>query len=253
MRASTTTGTGGTIAELLGEGPERRLSLPILSSIPGLAHGFTVKGSTPEGVLRAIAGTVMPLRTLRQVHGAKVVRAGSGRDAPGSTDPAEGDALVTADLGLALGVHVADCVPVLVCDPRSRGLAAVHAGWRGTVAGVVRAALGALVASHGARSRDLRVAIGPSIGPCCFYVGDEVVEALLDADPGAMSCVLGGTGGRRIDLVEANRRQLIEAGVPAAQIQSTGLCTRCRDDLLESYRRSSGHAGRMAAIIGWAA
>jgi polyphenol oxidase len=229
------------------------MSLPILASIPGLAHGFTVKGSTPEAVLRAITGTEMPLRTLRQVHGARVVRAGSGQEPPGAADPVEGDALVTADPGLALGVSVADCVPVLVCDPRSRALAAVHAGWRGTVAGVVRAALGVLVQSHGARSRDLRVGIGPSIGPCCFHVGDEVVEALLDADPGAAPCVLGGTGSRRIDLVEANRRQLIEAGVPSGQIQATGLCTRCRDDLLESYRRSSGHAGRMAAIIGWAA
>jgi purine-nucleoside/S-methyl-5'-thioadenosine phosphorylase / adenosine deaminase len=249
MRSSTTAGTGGTTAELLGSGPERRLSLSILASIPGLAHAFTVKGSNLEAVLQALAWTGRPsLRTVKQVHGAKVVRVLSVEPPAGQP---EGDALVTVDPKVALAVYVADCVPVLVCDPKSRALAAVHAGWRGTVAGVLSAALGVLTESCGARPADLRVAIGPSIGPCCFRVGDEVVEALIGADPGAVSCVQGAQGARRIDLVEANRRQVIEAGVPAGQIQSTGLCTRCREDLLESYRRSSGRAGRMAALVGW--
>ncbi len=238
---------------LLGEGPARRLVLPILASVPGLAHAFTVKGSETAAVLREAAGPGVSLRTVRQAHGARVWTIGPGRGSSGPAEPPEGDALVTAEPGVALGVFVADCVPVLLCDWRSRGLAAVHAGWRGTVAGVLRAAIGELRKTLGARPTDLRIAIGPSIGPCCFEVGDEVVESLLGSDPGAASCVLAGGGRHRIDLVEANRRQALQAGVPPDRIQSSRLCTRCREDLLESYRRSGSRAGRMAGIIAWKA
>ncbi len=235
---------------LLGEGARRRIVLPILASVPGLVHAFTVKGSDPDDVLRAAAGTSLPFRTLKQVHGATVRTVGPPDSPSGSRDAAEGDALVTAATGLALGVYVADCVPILVCDERTRGLAAVHAGWRGTVAGVLRAAIGALRDRFGARPADLRLGFGPSIGACCFEVGDDVVDLLLRADPGAGACVLG-TGRRRVDLVEANRRQALDCGVPADRIQATALCTRCRDDLLESFRRGRGRAGRMAGLIAW--
>ena len=246
-------GTREGLGAILGEGPARRLILPALASVPGLAHAFTVKGSDVSAVLCASAGAAPPLRTLRQVHGA-AVRIVGGEDAATVVAPAEdapeGDALLTWRPGLALGVYVADCAPILICDPKTRGLAAVHAGWRGTVAGVLREAIGALGDAFGARAGDLRLGIGPCIGPCCFEVGDEVVEALLDADPGAAACVLGGAR-RRIDLVEANRRQAMACGVDPDLIEAAGLCTMCRGDLLESYRRGRGRAGRMAALIAW--
>ncbi len=247
-------GTPEGLGAILGEGPARRLILPSLESISGLLHAFTVKGSSPAAVLSASAGADLPLRTLRQVHGAAVEIVGEENRAPArpadAEDVPEGDALLTRRPGLALGVYVADCAPILICGPESRGLAAVHAGWRGTVAGVLREAIGALGEDFGARPGDLRLGIGPCIGPCCFEVGEEVVEALLDADRGAGACVLGGAR-PRIDLVEANRRQALACGVDPDRIEAAGLCTMCRGDLFESYRRGRGRAGRMAALIAW--
>lgn len=198
----------------------------------------------------------MPFAALRQVHSAAVRVVGAdgpepgARSRPASDAPPEGDALVTRRSGLALVVYVADCAPVLICDERTHALAAVHAGWRGTVAGVLKRAITALGESCGARPIDLRVGIGPCIGGCCFEVGDEVIDALLRADPGAVGCVLDGPR-RRIDLVEANRRQALECGVVPDRIEAAGLCTMCRADLCESYRRARGRAGRMAALIAW--
>lgn len=239
----------------------RRLMLPILASLPGLVHAFTVKGSEPGAVLRDAAPHGMQLITLRQVHGAIVHRVPGdeedsrrpGGPAPEARTPREGDALVTSTTGKALAIFVADCVPILVCDPRSRALAAVHAGWRGSVAGVLRRTIETLRHDYGARPEDLRVGLGPAIGSCCFEVGDDVVERFLAADPGAEAGILRVAGHRpRVDLIEVNRRQALSSGVPAARIASMGLCTRCEAELLESYRRNGPGAGRMAGIIGWA-
>lgn len=239
----------------LGSGAARRLTLPILASIPGLVHGFTVKGSELAAVMRAAAGSELPLMTLRQVHGASVHRVETATDGFRSEPHAKpaGDALVTSLGRQALAVFVADCVPALVCDPPNHIVAAVHAGWRGTAAGVLRATLETMRRLYGSRPDDLRVALGPAIGPCCFEVGDEVVERLLASDPGAGGCVVRASGRRpRVDLIEANRHQAMEFGVTAGRIRSIGLCTRCEPVLLESYRRNGPDAGRMAGIIAWA-
>jgi purine-nucleoside/S-methyl-5'-thioadenosine phosphorylase / adenosine deaminase len=233
---------------LLGDGPTRRLQTRLLTAVPGLTHAFTVKGSDAQAVLGETMGAHGGLRSLRQVHGANVRIV----EPDASSPRLEGDALATREPHIPLAVWVADCPPILVCDPKSRALAAVHAGWRGTVAGILRAAIETLRQSFGARPADLLVAIGPSIGPCCFEVGDEVVEALLRADGGAATCVISGPR-KRIDLIEANRRQALMSGVPAAQIRAAGLCTVCRTDLLPSYRRDREAAGRMAGIIAWGA
>ena len=246
-RSAAATPETGTAA-LVGEGAARRLVAPILASVPGLIHAFTVRGSEPAAVIREAAGSTLPLRPLRPVPGAPV-RTVRAVDGAAAVEALEGDGLATTLPGLALGVRVADCLPILLCDPRSRAIAAVHAGWRGTVAGVLRAAI-IVLRDLGARPGDLRVALGPGIGPCCFEVGEEVVERFLAADPEASGCVLDGTP-PRIDLVAANRRQALLAGVPAEAIRAVGLCTRCREDLLESYRRAGGAAGRMAGIIAW--
>lgn len=230
-----------------GQGVAVRLELPLLRRVEGLFHAFTLRGSDPGAVLQAIAGRSVPLRSLRQVHGAAVhlVDAGDSSESP------QGDALVCARAGIAVGVFVADCVPVLICDPVRRVVAAAHAGWRGTVAGVLRAAIATMRQACGVRPGNLIVGFGPAIGPCCFKVGDEVVSALLGADPGARDCVLDGAGGRRIDLVAANRRQAILTGVPEEQVEAAGLCTCCGGERFESYRAGGGRAGRMAALAGW--
>jgi len=241
-------------ASLVGSGPARRIEVPILSEVAGLTHLFSVRGSQVPEALAAAAGRVLPIVSLKQVHGAEVLvadgRSARPAGAPATASAPEGDALVVAEPGVAIGVWVADCVPVLICDEATRSAAAVHAGWRGTVKGVVGAAIAVLSSRFGAHPGGMRVAIGPCIGRCCFEVGDEVGEALLAAFPDAGACILAGAK-PRIDLVEANRLQAQAAGVPAGRIQAAGLCTMCRPDLLESYRRGRGSSGRMAGIIAW--
>jgi hypothetical protein len=239
-------------ATLRGSGPSRRVEVPILASVPGLLHLFTVKGSDTRTAIAEAAGRDLPLLTLRQVHGATVRVADPDALPRYGVPPAHeiGDALVVSGPGVAAGVWVADCLPILICDESTRTAAAVHAGWRGTVAGVVGAAIAVLRARFGAAPSSLRLAMGPAIGPCCFEVGDEVVEALQKAFPDAAACVVPGSK-KRIDLAEANRRQARAAGVPDERIQAAGLCTLCRPDLLESYRRGRGAAGRMAGVIAW--
>lgn len=239
-------------ASIRGSGPNRLIEVPILASVPGLLHGFTVKGSDAESAIAGAAAGDMPLVTLRQVHGA-VVRVIEAIGSPGRGVAAarqEGDALVVRGAGVAAGVWVADCLPILICDDTTRTAAAVHAGWRGTVAGVVEAAIDLMRTRFGAEPSRFRLAMGPAIGPCCFEVGDEVVEALLAARPEAAASVVQGAK-KRIDLVEENRRQARAAGVPDEAMQASGLCTRCRPDLLESYRREGPGAGRMAGFIAW--
>jgi hypothetical protein len=242
-------------ARVVGSGPARRIEVPILSQVEGLTHLFTVRGSEAPVALAEAAGRALPIVSMKQVHGADVhVADRPASRAPGAPSSASaapvGDALVVKEPGVAVAVWVADCVPVLLCDEATHSAAAVHAGWRGTVKGVVGSAIAVLRSRFGADPGRMRVAIGPCIGPCCFEVGDEVVEALLTAFPDAGGCVLPGAR-RRIDLVEASRQQAEAAGVPAGRIQASGLCTVCRPDLLESYRRGRGTCGRMAGLIAW--
>ena len=234
---------------LVGRGPTRRLTLPQLESLPGIVHGFTVKGSIPEAAVAEAAGRPVPLVTLRQVHGATVRLVGEGAPLPEpGPDRPDGDALLSQRTDAALGIAVADCVPILLAEPRSGWVGAVHAGWRGTAQGVLRAAIAAFAAAGGLPDA-LFVGMGPSIGPCCFEVGDEVVEALLRRDPGASAAVRRDGPKPRVDLIEMNLRQAIAAGVPADRIAAAGLCTVCAPDLLESYRRSRGAPGRMIGFV----
>lgn len=238
------------IVRFEGSGTARALTLTPLRAIPGLSHAFTLRGSDPHAVLDRDFGPSFPLRTLNQVHGAEVIRIAADAPPFDPRCPPEGDALVSDRAGLALGVWVADCLPILICDPRTRALAAVHAGWRGTASGVLPETIRALRESYGVRASDVRIAIGPAIGPCCFEVGRDVVDALTTSDPGAAAFVYRGAS-HRIDLREANRAQALTAGVSSEHIHVTPLCTMCRPDLFESYRRSGGGAARMAGMIAW--
>jgi YfiH family protein len=152
---------------------------------------------------------------------------------------AEGDALLSDSPGLFAGVKTADCLPILLVDERHRVVAAVHAGWRGTVTGVALSTLKAMAARWGTQPGDLHAAIGPGIGPCCFEVGPEV--AIQFGEPFQRT---------RIDLEQANRRQLVEAGLAPDRIYTLGLCTFCRGDQFHSFRRDREKAGRMISVAG---
>ena len=183
------------------------------------------------------------LLLLKQVHGASVV------EAPWDGTP-EADASVAASAGWLLGIKTADCLPVLLVDPERRRVAAAHAGWRGTAAGVAARAVEALV-TRGSRPEDLLAALGPGIGACCYEVGEELREAF--GAPGAGFFRPGPNGRPHLDVRAANVRQLVEAGLRPEAIHHVADCTRCRADLYHSYRRDGKAAGRMISFVGFAA
>lgn len=178
------------------------------------------------------------LFTARQVHGARVALIVEHTQ-PERVAEAEADALVSQVPGVVLGVYTADCVPILLGDGDGR-VAAVHAGWRGTVAGVASAAVEALV-SIGARRERLKAALGPSICAHCFEVGEEVAAQF---PPPA---VVRGEARPHIDLWEANRAQLAAAGVGAVDAHPP--CTMCEADRFFSFRRDGGQIGQHLSFI----
>jgi YfiH family protein len=152
------------------------------------------------------------------------------------------DVLVTGSPEKTLLLRFADCTPVLLADAEKRVVAAVHAGWRGSAVRAAGAAVSALEEAFGSRPQSLWAGIGPSIGPCCYTVGTDVVDAFGDR-PELFS-------ERRLDLWAANRQALLEVGVPAEQIEVAGICTQCESDRFFSHRANGGQpAGRFAAVI----
>lgn len=186
-----------------------------------------------------------------------------------------GDGLITNVPGVLLSVRVADCVPVLLIDPENHAVGAFHAGWRGTARRIVEKGVGMMRIEYGSDPAKLRAAIGPSIHSCCYAVGDEVVDKfhsqfdyakdlfheVFDDDPVKKKYPLLFLTARapghsdlgpqtHLDLVEANRRQLLAAGVKPKNIWASELCTSCRTDLLFSHRREDGFTGRMMGVVG---
>ena len=224
--------------------------------------------------LKALAARKMPLVALRQFHSDVIhvpsAPCSSAEDAP------RADALATRTPGLLLGVQTADCVPILLADTRHRAVAAIHAGWRGTLARIAVKALGRMRMEFGTRPQDVVAAIGPAIGRCCYEVGPEVAQAFAMQFPAAADWFDGPfeqlSHGEeplwlpwltmmppghvpppprvQLDLRAANHWQLADAGVPESQIDVSDLCTACRTDLLFSYRREGAKTGRMMAVIG---
>lgn len=195
---------------------------------------------------------VAPSRLLRltQVHGNAVAVARRGAPVPPAWP--EADILVSDDPSVALAIQVADCVPLLLADPRTGAIAAAHAGWRGTAADVAGTAVGALAREYGSRPADLVVAHGPSIGPCCYTVGDELIQAFAQGGfDGAVDRWFhrDGDGHLRLDLWLANREQLLAAGVLAGNIHQSELCTASHPQLFASYRRDGKGTGRIAGVI----
>ena len=197
-----------------------------LDALPWLVHGFGTRQSD-------IPGRFANLATVKQIHSATVVAAGGRCGVLG-----EGDALLEDRPGAVIAVRTADCMPILLVDERHRAVAAVHAGWRGTVARIVKSAVDAMHARFDTAPADLRAAIGPGIGECCYEVGPEVAAQF------------GYQGRAHISLSDANRAQLLEAGVTPRRIYASNLCTMCLADEFHSFRRDREAAGCLYSFVG---
>ncbi len=194
------------------------------------------------------------LTRVTQVHGRaiRVVRRGEATASARRETP-EGDAIISNADDVVLAVVVADCVPILLADRRNGAAAAIHAGWRGTCAGIVRETVAAMVREFGTRAQDLTAAIGPSIGPGDYEVGEELVDTFREAGHERAHVerwfVREADAPLRLDLWRATGDQLLQAGLRPECIASSGLSTFRHPGLLESYRRDGTRAGRMAAVI----
>jgi YfiH family protein len=184
-----------------------------------------------------------------QVHGRKVLVIDRERSPWRSMEVHEADAIVSTDPSLAIAVRVADCVPILIADTSHRVVAAVHAGWRGTCAGVASATIEA-IDELGIPASNLVATIGPSMGGCCYQVDDKVRTTFLSMTPDAVEWFSeDGPGHWKLDLWKANRDQLEAAGVAPDSIQVMGVCTKHNNDVCWSYRGDGSNAGRMVAAI----
>jgi hypothetical protein len=194
-----------------------------------LDHGFGLRDSVLPG----------GIRTVKQIHSGIVL------DAVEAGEPGiEGDALISNRPGVRVGVKTADCVPVLLVDTSARAVATIHAGWRGSAQNIVTTAIAEMSARWGTRPRDLRAAIGPSIGACCYKTGPEVACRFATWIP-----EMAGVGTPvHLDLPAVNERQLRDAGV--TDIWKSGECTYCRAERFFSFRREREQAGRMLSFAG---
>ncbi len=274
-------------------GALRILQADALTKLPWLVHGFSTRPAgasdllgekvlnlgfaewdTKESVLEnrrrfqsALGAKDFTLIALKQIH-SDVVHL--FEDSPG--EPCRGDASATNRSGLLLAVQTADCVPILLVDPKKRAVAAVHAGWRGTLKRIVAKAIGKMHMQFGSKHADLLAAIGPAIGGCCYEVGVEVAvefksqfpnasdwfdEMRTGDEPNPLQWLNMAPPGHQpppknvlLDLRKANRAQLLDAGLREQSIFISGLCTACRRDLLFSYRKEAGTTGRLMSVIG---
>jgi polyphenol oxidase len=199
-------------------------------------------GATPDRLMR-----------VKQVHG-NVVRLLRRGEVPADASALrpDGDAIVSNQPGLALAVLVADCVPILIADPRRGVAAAIHAGWRGTCARIASTAIDTMRREFDCDPADLVAAIGPSAGPEDYEVGESLVEAFLaggHAPADVDRWFIRTRSKPHLDLWSANRDQMIGAGMPAARIHVAGLSTVSHPEIFDSYRVAGEQAGRMAALI----
>ncbi len=269
-----------------------------LSKLPWLVHGFSTRtggiskaygktslnlGFTKEDTRaaveknraafqRTIGAADWPMATLKQVHSDVIFRVGSTKDC---VKPCTGDGLITNVPGLLLAIQTADCLPVLLIDPKKKAVGAFHAGWRGTFKRIVEKGVGAMQQHFGSDPKNILAAIGPGVHSCCYEVGRDLrtqFEAqfsyakdlfieVSDYDPirekYPMLFLTARAPGHsdlgpqiHLDLVEANRRQLLDSGVRPKNISASGLCTSCRTDVLFSYRKERGKTGRMMGVVG---
>lgn len=233
--------------------------LPLAAGITLRPASENVEGRDPalEALRSWAVGRFDGLIGATQVHGIRLFDAGGVRvpEADGSAGPfllrvAGYDGFLANRPGLLLTVGAADCVPALLYAPQAGALALLHAGWRGIAAGILPAALERL-AEAGVRPADVLAWWGPAIGPCCYPVGEEVIEALraTDAGPARDGWVRPGSDGPRVDLREALTRQATARGVARGAVTASDRCTSCAADLFHSHRREPT-GGRMLAFAG---
>jgi purine-nucleoside/S-methyl-5'-thioadenosine phosphorylase / adenosine deaminase len=268
------------------------LQIPAFSKLPWLIHAFSTRpgGISPlenEKVLnlgftdwdtrenvqenrrrfqKAAGAEGLPLVTLKQFHSDVIHLFDT---TPG--EPCKGDASITNRPNLLLAIQTADCVPILLVDPQKRAIAAIHAGWRGTLARIAAKTIGKMQMHFATNPRDLLAAIGPSIGPCCYEVGTEVATQFLSQFPDAptyfdefrtgdepnpiqwLNMMPPGhqppPKGVLLDLRKANRSQLQATGLRPQNIHTIDLCTACHPDLLFSYRKQGPASGRLMSVI----
>jgi polyphenol oxidase len=285
------------------------LEAPNLVPLPSIVHAFSSRAagnfrsagevsaelssrsgadveSERRNFLNALRAECFELSSVRQVHSAKVAQvthsagtvtyhdSGSPDGQVSRERKPEADALMTADSGVLLAIRTADCLPVLIADPRRGSVAAVHAGWRGALEGVVEKTVREMRRAFNSAPRDLAVALGPSIRACCYVVGPEVVDAFcsrfargptffrsplkqVPASSGTVAVRVAAAGAQipadsayYLDLVAVALDQLERAGVLSSQIDVADFCTSCRTDLFFSYRKEGAATGRMLAVIG---
>ncbi len=239
------------------------LHSPLLDRIPGVFHAFSTRraehselslGPTSSDnpmiainrsrFLAAAGVPGWPVLKLNQVHSATVH---DMTDTWASNEPRTGDAAITAVRGALLAIQTADCVPILMADRRGQLAAAVHAGWRGTAGHIAQRTVEAIQEKYGIAPSDLVAAIGPHNAVCCYEVGEDVVNAVQDAESFTFRPEWNKP---HFNQALANRKQLLAAGIPEEQIAVSTLCTQCRADLFYSYRRDRSRTGRMLSVIG---
>lgn len=282
------------------------LELAPFKKIPWLVHGFSTRAGgesvlgsgervlnlaftdwdTRENVLKnrqsfqsALGAGLSTLVPLKQIHSTVVRFFAASHAAPSRGLPAKaggpaqvGDASFTNAPGLLLGVQTADCVPILLVDPEKRAVAAIHAGWRGTLARIALKTVGQMRMQFGSNPADVLAALGPAIGGCCYGVGTELVtkftsqfadaeeyfdELRTGEEPNPLQWLNMMPPGHqpppknvRLDLRKANRAQLLAAGLCDTNIFASDLCTSCHTSLFFSYRKEAGRSGRLLSAIG---
>ena len=232
-----------------------------LTACPDVVHGFSTRRADHNNFtlgpatdpfvqlnrarfLAAVGAPGWPILKLIQTHSDIVCDI---EDTWAANEAVHGDAAVTSIRGALLSVQTADCVPILVAHKDGQAIAAIHAGWRGTAAGIARKTILRMIKKFNIRPNDLIAVIGPNNGVCCYEVGPDVVEAVGDSE---MFEQRSGWVKPHLNQALANRRQLIDAGIPESQIGTCNLCTQCRGDLFFSYRREGSRTGRLLAVIG---
>jgi polyphenol oxidase len=239
----------------------------------GFRHGFSLRtGGTSEGAFaslnlarnvgdeneavrenharlaQAVGYAPERLFEVSQVHGARVEYADPGSDSS-AFRMREADAIIATEPGLPVAVRVADCVPVLLAHPGSGAVAAVHAGWRGVVAGVLLAAVSELSHRTGAAAGEWIAALGPHIGPEAFEVGEEVARQIADSAGDEAGVILPRSPRPHVDLARAVRAQLVHAGLAAAHVDTVAGCTFLEPSRFFSFRRDGKRSGRHLAVI----
>lgn len=247
------------------------ISAGVLADIEHISHGFFARmrddGKTPldfdyrkgapELLMRSYeyAADVLGISPERiyvtnQVHGDGIQVLRTVPDEASMRGTVENDAVVADVSGVALTVLTADCVPILIADRTRRAAAAVHAGWRGTALEIGKKAVRAVGDAFGSSPGDLVAAVGPSIGPCCYQVGPEVLEAMRSVFPWADSYIKRGADEHgHLDLQGINREALVDAGLDRERVEVVSRCTACDEGLFYSYRRDGDGTGRMLSAI----